>query len=180
MPILLSCSRGPCMFIIGGSHVHVCIYVHCTHAPKYILLGIENTNESRMEICWSNYVDTLHNKRAQWPHRADRWLSWDWTHCCISIQNRTYLVFWIHVNLAGKVVGWGFIFYWSRYVLVHIIRHRSFVFNVISVVLGSKCKYMTTWDENELRILYIALIWSPFDRTVLKRSNLLWIKVLSK
>lgn len=116
MPILLSSSRGSCTLIIGGSgervHARICaLHTPHTHTHKYIpsmFLGIDDANDSQMELFWLNCVDTLHKKRARWLH-ADSWLTWTWTRCFVwSTLAQTCLYFWFGVNLVWAPAGWGF------------------------------------------------------------------------
>lgn len=102
-----------------------------------MLTGIENANGGWTDLLWLHCVDTLHNKRAQWPHHADSWLTWDWTHCGIwSTLAKTYLYFWIHVNLAGAPVGWDFIF---------LIQVCCYSYKCIQKILsGNYCTVLST------------------------------------
>lgn len=91
---------------------HMCT-ARSTHTHKYIpsmFLGIDEANDSQMELFWLNCVDTLHKKRARWLH-ADSWLTWTWTRCFVwSTLAQTCLYFWFGVNLVWAPAGWGLIF----------------------------------------------------------------------
>lgn len=106
-----------------------------------------------MAVEWTYFdcsVDTLHNKRAQWPHHADSWLTWDWTHCGIWSTYSEDISLFLNSCQPGWSTSWLRVLYsWSRYAVIHKCIQKILSGNyctVLSTLLG-RALLLLLWLE---------------------------------